>query len=322
MARPVGKLKGMAPDGSSPLEDTTRMAPAPASAKEEGAAAYLIVLAGSSVGAMYRIEKDRLVMGRGDKVDIRMIDDGLSREHACIVKDDGRFVVEDLGSTNGTFCNGERVARQALAERDKILLGSTTILKFTYQDRLDEAFQRQMSESALRDGLTHAYNKRYFGDRLEGELLYSLRHDSPLSLVFLDIDHFKSINDVHGHLAGDEVLVKLASLIMSLLRESDLFARYGGEEFAIIAPATDLDIIGPSCERLRAAVEAHPFLYEGARIPVTASFGVARAPAPGLDSAAEFVARADEAMYRAKRGGRNRVCLAGPGPASPPTTEP
>ena len=87
------------------------------------------------------------------------------------------MVLEDMGSTNGTYCNGARVTRQALSEGDKILLGSTTILKFSYQDQLDEAFQRQMSESALRDGLTRAYNKRYFGERIESELQYALRHD-------------------------------------------------------------------------------------------------------------------------------------------------
>ncbi len=128
------------------------------------------------------------------------------------------------------------MTRQALSEGDKILLGSTTILKFSYQDQLDEAFQRQMSESALRDGLTRAYNKRYFGERIEAELQYALRHDSsPVSLIFLDIDHFKRINDVHGHQAGDHVLVQLGTLAMSMLGEDEVFARYGGEEFAIIA---------------------------------------------------------------------------------------
>ncbi len=145
------------------------------------------------------------------------------------------MVLEDLGSTNGTYCNGQRVSRQALSEGDKILLGSTTILKFSYHDQLDEAFQRQMSESALRDGLTRAYNKRYFSERLESELQYALRHSTPVSLVFLDIDHFKAINDEHGHQAGDHVLVQLATLAMSMLGEDDIFARYGGEEFAIIA---------------------------------------------------------------------------------------
>jgi two-component system, cell cycle response regulator len=297
---------------ANPLEDTTRMAP-PATGPEsqnQGGAAYLVVLAGSALGEMHKLEKDRVVIGRGDKVDIRLIDDGISREHACITKDAGQMVLEDLGSTNGTYCNGDRVVRQALSEGDKILLGSTTILKFSYQDQLDEAFQRQMSESALRDGLTHAYNKRYFTERLESEFQYSIRHRTPLSLIFLDIDHFKRINDVHGHQAGDHVLVQVATLVMSMLDEHEILARYGGEEFAIIDRESEMPAAAALAERIRAAIEAHPFVFDNTRIAVTVSVGVAKAPAPGLPTAAELITRADETMYAAKRSGRNRVCTA------------
>jgi two-component system cell cycle response regulator len=294
---------------ANPLEDTTRMAPAPTpqgQAAEQ--AAYLVVLAGSNLGEMYKLEKDRTVIGRSEKADIRLIDDGISRDHAQLVKDGGQIVLEDLGSTNGTFCNGDRVRRQALAEGDKILLGSTTILKFSYQDRLDEAFQRQMSESALRDGLTHAYNKRFFTERLESEFQYALRHQLPVSLIFLDIDHFKRINDVHGHQAGDHVLTQLATLVTSMIAEDQIFARYGGEEFAIVARGLDLPQAAALSERLRSRVEGHSFAFGGAPIPVTVSIGIARAPGAGLATAGDFIARADEIMYAAKRGGRNRVC--------------
>jgi diguanylate cyclase (GGDEF)-like protein len=297
---------------ANPLEDTTRMAPAPTpqgQAAEQ--AAYLVVLAGSNLGEMYKLEKDRTVIGRSEKADIRLIDDGISRDHAQLVKDQGQFVLEDMGSTNGTYCNGDRVQRQALAEGDKILLGSTTILKFSYQDRIEEAFQRQMSESALRDGLTHAYNKRFFTERLESEFQYALRHQAPVSLVFLDIDHFKRINDVHGHQAGDHVLTQLATLVTSMIGEDQIFARYGGEEFAIVARGMDLPQGAALSERLRASVEAHTFAFGGTPIPVSVSIGVARAPAAGLATAADFIARADETMYAAKRAGRNRVCQSG-----------
>src|SRR3954462_5161709 len=199
---------------ANPLDDTTRMAPAQEAGPPDAqpAAACLVVLSGSNVGEVYRIEKDQVVIGRGDKVDLRLVDEGISREHVRLSREEGRIVLEDLGSTNGTYCNGQRVARQPLAEGDKILIGSTTILKFGYQDKLDEMFQRQMSESALRDGLTRAFNKRYFSERLESEYLHAVRQDAALSLLFLDIDHFKRINDVHGHPAGDYVLVELAKL--------------------------------------------------------------------------------------------------------------
>jgi diguanylate cyclase (GGDEF)-like protein len=310
--------KGRVPN---PFEDTTRMAPAPGATQPgEGNAAYLVVLAGSNVGEMYKVEKDRLVMGRADTADIRLFDEGISREHAQVVQDHSetgvRMILEDLGSTNGTFCNGTRVQRQVLAEGDKILLGSTTILKFSYQDKLDEMFQRQMSESALRDGLTKAFNKRYFNERVDGEYLAAVRSGSPLALLFLDIDHFKRINDAHGHPAGDYVLVELAKIAHGTLRNEDIFARYGGEEFAVISRATDVAEAESLAERLRRAVEEHTFTFEGKAIPVTISVGVARAPREGVGSPAELIALADETMYTAKRSGRNRVCVAGP-PARP-----
>ncbi|HLK88895.1 MAG TPA: GGDEF domain-containing protein [Polyangia bacterium] len=309
---------------ANPLDDTTRMAPAQpaAGAETQPAAAYLVVLSGSNVGEMYRIEKDQVVVGRGDKVDLRLVDDGISREHARLTKDGGRMVLEDLGSTNGTFCNGVRVQRHPLTEGDKILIGSTTILKFSYQDKLDEMFQRQMSESALRDGLTRAFNKRYFTDRIDSEFQFALRHGAPMSLIFIDIDHFKKINDQHGHQAGDHVLAQLSTLVMSMLGEEETFARYGGEEFAIVARGLDLAAASALSERLRAAIEAHPFKIDSGDLPVTVSVGVAQAPAPGMNLSGDLVARADEAMYAAKRGGRNRVCTDGQSAPAPDVTGP
>jgi two-component system cell cycle response regulator len=311
---------------ANPFEDTTRMSPAPGPQGGEGNAAYLVVLAGSNVGEMYKVEKERTVMGRGDAVDIRLFDEGISREHAQVVQETGpdgagagtQNILEDMGSTNGTFCNGARVQRQVLADGDKILLGSTTILKFSYQDKLDEMFQRQMSESALRDGLTKAFNKRYFTERIESEYLYAVRHDAPMSLLFLDIDHFKRINDVHGHPAGDYVLVELAKLAHGCLRNEDIFSRYGGEEFAVISRGTVVGEAETLAERLRRAVEEHAFSFDGKPISVTISVGVACAPRRGVGSPAELVAVADETMYEAKRSGRNRVCIA---PEAEPETK-
>ena len=97
-----------------------------------------------------------------------------------------------------------------------------------------------MYESALRDGLTKVFNKKYFIDRLESEFTFSIRHASPLSLVLFDIDHFKKVNDTHGHLAGDYVLAEISTLLTGALRAEDVFARYGGEEFAVICRGSDL----------------------------------------------------------------------------------
>ena len=296
-----------------PLDDTTRTSHTAGEGTDLGQnTAYLVVMAGSNMGEMYKLDKVQLVIGRGDKAGLRLVDDGISRDHARIVREAGQLILEDLGSTNGTYCNGERVTRQALSEGDKILLGSATILKFSYHDKLDEAFQRQMSESALRDGLTRAYNKRYFGERIESELQYAVRHDTPLSLIFLDIDHFKAINDQHGHQAGDQVLAQLATLVTSMLGDDAVFARYGGEEFAVIARGLDAAGAKTLSERIRASVEAHPFAHEGTAVPVTISIGVSYVPGLEIATTVDLVARADEALYAAKRAGRNRVSVAPP----------
>lgn len=269
--------------------------------------AYLIVLAGSNVGEMYRLEGDETFLGRGQNATIRFNDDGISRRHARIFQLDGEVFIEDLKSSNGTQINGKTVDQEQLRDGDKIRLGSTTILKFTYNDQLDESFQQQMYEAALRDGLTKAFNKKHFLDRLETEVAYAKRHKAPLSLVMFDVDHFKRVNDTYGHLAGDHVLVRLSKLTMSTIRTEDFFARYGGEEFAVLCRGVSRDNAAVLGERLRSLMEGSVFEHEGARLPVTISVGVAGYPELDLDSGRELVAAADEALYQAKRSGRNRV---------------
>jgi diguanylate cyclase (GGDEF)-like protein len=258
---------------------------------------------------MYKIEGEKTVIGRGQGAQIRLLDDGISREHAQLVIQGDRVVLEDLGSTNGTYCNGLKVDRKELADGDKILVGSTTILKFTYHDNLDEIFQKQMYESALRDGLTKAFNKRYFTDRLESEFTFSTRHMTPLTLVLFDIDHFKSVNDTFGHPAGDHVLMELSNMMGAQLRAEDIFARYGGEEFAVVCRGSDAVQGQIVAERLRKAVEANNFAYEGKRIPVTISLGIAILPDPAIADASELIRVADEALYASKKSGRNRATL-------------
>ncbi len=269
--------------------------------------ACLLVLAGVSFGEMHKLAAGRTVIGRGESATMRLTDDGISREHAAVEVEGNQAILVDLGSTNGTFCNGTRVVRQTLVDGDKIAVGSTTILKFTYQDALDEQFQRQLYESALRDGLTNSFNRRYFVDRLNSELRYSIRHKTPLGLLFIDIDHFKKINDTHGHPAGDAVLAEVAKLLSRSLRAEDVFARYGGEEFAIILRGTGLNGAEILSRRLLGAVSSKPFEHAGKTIPVTVSIGIA------VDSSIQevngLIAAADAAMYEAKRTGRNRVCV-------------
>jgi len=293
-----------------PVDEQTRLFEAPvATGGVKRDRAYLVVLAGASVGEMYKIDGEKTVIGRGQKAQIRLYDDGISREHAQIVVEGSRIFLQDLGSTNGTYCNGLQVDKKELVDGDKILVGSTTILKFTYHDNLDEIFQRQMYESALRDGLTKAFNKKYFTDRLESEFTFATRHASPLALVLFDIDHFKKVNDTFGHQAGDHVLSEISTLLSGALRAEDVFARYGGEEFAVICRGSDQSQAQVVGERMRKAVEGNRFVYEGKHIPVTISVGIAVLPNPEVKDANDIVGFADRALYKSKNGGRNRVTL-------------
>ncbi len=271
--------------------------------------AYLIVLAGGNVGEMYRLDEGETFLGRGQTATIKLMDDGISRKHARILQHGGEVLIEDLQSSNGTIVNGAPVATQLLKDGDKIRLGSTTILKFTYNDQLDESFQQQMYEAALRDGLTKAFNKKYFLDRLETEIAYARRHAAHLSLVMFDVDHFKKVNDTYGHLAGDYVLAKLAKVALAAVRTEDVFARYGGEEFGVICRGVPLPSAGILAERLRANVEATLFEHDGQRMPITISVGVAGHPEAPVETVAQLIEAADQALYEAKRGGRNRVLL-------------
>ena len=299
---------------STEFDDETKVAESPEPQKpgaRDRDRAYLIVLAGSAVGEMYKLSKDETVIGRGSQADIQVIDEGISRKHAALRLEGDRVVIRDLGSTNGTFVNGEKIDSHALRDGDKIQVGSTTILKFTFHDSLDESFQRQMYESALRDGLTKAFNKKYFLERLESEFAYALRHKTPLSLVMFDIDHFKKINDSHGHLAGDNALVALSTVIQQTIRKEDVFARYGGEEFAVICRGVDLAGAHLFGERIRSRVEALRFSYNEIPLQMTVSVGVATVPDVGMREMLELIGTADDALYQAKRQGRNRVIAAG-----------
>jgi diguanylate cyclase (GGDEF)-like protein len=279
----------------------------PAPRAKAGPGAYLVVISGPSFGEMYRLKGERSVIGRGERTDIRVVDDGISREHAAIERDAGKLVLVDLGSTNGTYCNGTRVKRHDLTDGDKISIGATTILRLTFQDRVDEHYTKQLFESALRDGLTSTFNRRYLVDRLHAEIRFAVRHEKSLALLFVDIDHFKKINETYGHLAGDTVLAGVARVMLSTIRAEDVLARYGGEEFAVICREIDVDGARKLAERLRTAVEAQRFEHEGKVIPVTVSVGAA--VERKIADTHALIAAADAAMYEAKRVGRNRVVL-------------
>jgi diguanylate cyclase (GGDEF)-like protein len=269
--------------------------------------AILTVITGNATGQLFKL-KATMTIGRAPTCEIRLEDDGISRNHARVRCEGDEAWVEDLGSRNGTFVNGDKIEQLVkIGDGDKIQVGRGTVLRFGFADSLDESFHENMMSSALRDGLTKLFNKRYLMDRLDSELKFAQRHETALSLLMLDLDHFKQCNDTFGHLAGDACLATIASVLLKAVRNEDVVARFGGEEIAVVLRAIAIDGALQMAERLRKLVENTIIETGGKKLKATVSIGVAGFPSTPAKTVAELVEAADKALYRAKHAGRNRV---------------
>lgn len=281
--------------------------------------ACLVVICGDALGKRHTLDRlQPVLIGRSSKATIQIDQESISRNHAELRCEGGAFDVRDLGSTNGTYVNDEviRGVRQ-LRDGDFLKVGAT-IFKFLSSNNLESSYHEAIYQLTTTDGLTQVFNKRFFLETLERELSRSARYGRALSLVMFDLDHFKQVNDVFGHLAGDHVLKQVAQSIRSQLRRDDVLARYGGEEFAIVLPEVERATATVLAEKIRRLVDELVLEFDQARIPVSVSLGVASIedqpevsdearPIP----AADFIRRADESLFRAKRAGRNRVAVDG-----------
>ncbi len=238
------------------------------------------------------------------------------------------FVAFMLALAISTFA-GAALARSVMTGVDALRAGATRLaagelshrVVLDHQDELGqlaktfnamaeqlEKSQEMLKDLSVQDGLTGLYNHRAFYAMLADELVRAQRFNRPVSLLMLDIDYFKRVNDLHGHLAGDAVLKGLSERLGRQARSIDRICRYGGEEFTVILPETDLEAAANVAERLRAAVDAQPFdVNTGAPMRITVSIGVAAFP-EDAGSEEELIAAADRALYSAKQAGRNRVC--------------
>ena len=170
-----------------------------------------------------------------------------------------------------------------------------------------EAPRQESQWQGVWDSFTGLLTKKAFVDRLSEEVERARRYGRTLGLVFFDIDFFKKVNDTYGHMAGDYVLKGVAARIGEALRDEDILARYGGEEFTVILRGTGSEAAVMSAERIRKLIESKPFKFEKQEIPITISVGVATLNDGNFKGTKEFLARADECLYRSKEGGRNRV---------------
>lgn len=267
--------------------------------------ACLVVIYGKDLGKKFNLEGPSYIIGRSSKCDIQIDQESVSRNHAKVINGGKSVILRDLGSTNGTYVNDELIDERVLRDGDFIKIGRT-IFKFLSGDNIEHAYHEEIYRLTTIDGLTQVYNKRYLMETLEREISRAHRYGRPLSIIMFDIDHFKHINDEYGHLAGDYVLKEMASTIKARIRREDIMGRYGGEEFVIVLPEIDHYNAVVFAEKIRRLVERHDFTFEGVRINVTISIGVATAW-KGMESAEEFIKHADTHLYEAKNSGRNRV---------------
>lgn len=312
---------GSAHDTSAPLDDTRALELEGGSKKERVLSTephrrpVLVVIDGKQMSDRFILTRREVVIGRDSDVDIIFNDGRVSRRHAKITwenieneTEDPQCRVDDLQSRNGTMVNGQRIRTQSLRDGDRIMIG-TTLVGYYIKDDQELSLDQKLLTMATTDSLTGLANRLFFQTEARREIHRAARYGRPLSIIVIDLDHFKYVNDTFGHAAGDTVLRQLARIIVVTMREGDVIGRVGGEEFAVLLPETNLDGAVASAERLRQRVGSHVFRHQDTSIQVTISLGVAQHSAQYSKWEAFFEA-ADKALYEAKANGRNQTCHA------------
>lgn len=287
----------------------------------------LVFLRGEFLPAPIPLERDEVLLGRALEADVRIIDPHASRLHARInierdaaENDQPRYRITDLGSMNGVTVNGRKVMDGYLKDGDKIGIGAH-ILRFDLLDDLDREFQRRIHRLLVHDELTGLLTSKSFFSELRREAARAESESKHFSVLMMDLDHFKGVNDTFGHLVGSQTLETVGALIRRSLRGGDTAARFGGEEFAAFLLDADSTQGATVAERVRREIESFPFTTarrdgRGTRaaikdqpdaLQITISIGVASFPDDSRDPI-ELVEMADAALYHAKRTGRNRIC--------------
>jgi two-component system, cell cycle response regulator len=274
----------------------------------------LTFLSGPAIGKEIPLVHRELTMGRGKECDIIIPDPSISRKHLQIIcrktikrgeSPELQVVLRDLGSKNGTMVNYASIHQSVLKPGDKIFLGGV-ILKFDHRDLAEQGFYDEIYRLATTDSLTSLMNKATIMRQLSEEIAGLARKKGRIAAVIVDIDGFKGMNDLLGHLMGDRILQSAAKLFCSNLRRRDKVGRFGGDEFLIVLPETGSRGAIQLAERIRKMLEMTIATELGLSIAVTASMGVTSAPAD-VASPESLIERADIALYRAKALGRNRA---------------
>lgn len=270
------------------------------------------------LGSRYRLSPGTtLEIGRSAAVGISLPEVmSISRKHARLRYIGPVVTIEDLGSTNGTYVNGQPVhGRTALRSGDRFQTAAVHF-KFLHEQDVESAYHLAIYELVAKDGLTEIFNKRKFDEEMQREFARATRHQRPLSLIIFDLDEFKTINDTYGHLCGDFILKQVASLARDLVRPEQVLARVGGDEFVILAPETGAEGAEALAAKIRDRVAGYEHRYGDIRIPVSSSFGVAELNRE-MSTPQDLYHAADEALLLSKRNGRNRVAVYTSQPLTP-----
>src|SRR6266446_5391703 len=279
----------------------------------------LVFLRGELLAVPIPLDRREVTLGRALEADVRVSDSRASRLHARITtepgeqKDQTRYRLTDLDSTNGTILNGTPIDDAFLHDGDKFEIGDQ-LIRFEMLDEIDREFQQQIHRLLVHDELTGLLTSKSFFSELRREAARAEAEAMPFCVLMMDIDYFKEVNDTYGHLVGSDTLEEVGAVIRQTLRAGDVGARFGGEEFAAFLLDADYAQGLVAAERMRTAIEKHDFsaVRRGSREQprthkITISVGVASFPDDGRDPI-QLVELADSALYRAKRSGRNCVC--------------
>ncbi len=297
----------------------------------EPVAVSLTVLHGSGRQNLYYVDREGAVLGRGRDADVRLTEPKVSRHHARLRWLDGQFWIEDLESSNGTYIDEVAFTGTVRLPRTCLVrLGSAALLQCVQLDEKGAHSIRRLHKELFVDTLTETGNRRLLKQRLREEASYARRHEQTIGLLLADLDHFKRVNDEHGHLTGDRLLAEIGRVLRETIRTEDSVFRFGGEEFCVLVRDGTSEGLIRLGERIRTAVEALEMPTQGEPVRITVSIGAALYGPTEAASRATLadddpedsedgdiltnsilLSRADQALYEAKASGRNRVVFFG-----------